>query len=86
MPLIQCPDCLADMSTTAGKCQRCGSTTCQQKNWHPFFYSWDSACCYFWHGFWLAFESQSKLQVSSRLLAPRVCVSFDHFIATPSDI
>jgi hypothetical protein len=40
----------------------------------------------FGHGFWLAFESQSKLQVSSRLLAPLVCVSFDHFIATPADI
>ncbi len=35
MPLIQCPDCLADMSTTAGKCQRCGSTTYQQKKLAP---------------------------------------------------
>ncbi len=35
-------------------------------------------------GSWLAYESQSKLQVSSHLLPPRVCVSFDHFIATPS--
>lgn len=37
MPLIQCPDCLADMSTTAGKCQRCGSVTYQQKKWAPVF-------------------------------------------------
>ena len=42
MPLIQCPDCLADMSTTARKCQRCGSTTYQQnlirKNMLPVFF------------------------------------------------